>query len=140
MKKVMLSLVAMGVLVAPVLAKDPKKPADYTITLTNSSASALTAFNITEVVPAAPAAAAPKSDDWWMAPVNMFNSLTAPAPAAPTTRVINLLKKPVAAKKSVVVNLGKSCTVTVSASFEDGSSIDPVAMDLCKDKKLSIGG
>jgi hypothetical protein len=140
MKKLMLSLIAVGVMASPVVAKEPKKPADYTITVTNSSTAALTAFNITEVVPAAVAAPAAKSNDWWMAPVDWVSSMTAPAPAAPTTRVVNLLKKPIASKKSAVVTLGKSCSVTISASFEDGSSIDPVAMDLCKDKKLNIGG
>lgn len=139
MKKLMLSLIAVGMMAAPVVAKEPKKPADYTITVTNSSTAALTAFNITEVVAAA-AAPAPKSSDWWMAPVDWVSSMTASAPAAPTTRVVNLLKKPIASKKSALVTLGKSCSVTISASFEDGSSIDPVAMDLCKDKKLNIGG
>ena len=57
MKKLILGLIAVGVMVAPVVAKEPKKPADYSITVTNSSTAALTAFNITEVVPAAAPAA-----------------------------------------------------------------------------------
>ena len=140
MKKLVLMIAAAGLVTLPVLAKEPKKAADFVITVSNSSAAALTEFNITEVVPAAPIAAAPKSNDWWMAPVNMVSSWTAPAPAAPTTRVVNVLKKPIPSKKSASVTLGKACNVTVSAVFADGSTVDPTAMDLCKDKKLNIGG
>jgi hypothetical protein len=140
MKKVILMIAALGFVALPALAKEPKKAADFVIMLSNSSASALTEFNLTEVVPAAPVASAPKSNDWWMAPVNMVSSWTAPAPAAPTTRVVNLLKKPVPSKKSTSVTLGKACNVTVSAVFADGTTVDLTTMDLCKDKKLSIGG
>ena len=140
MKKQILMIAVAGLIALPALAKEAKKPADFVITVSNSSAAALTELNLTEIVPAAPVAAAPKSNDWWMAPVNMVSSWTAPTPAAPTTRVVNLLKKPVPAKKSASVTLGKSCNVTISAVFDDGSTVDPTPMDLCKDKKLSIGG
>jgi len=140
MKKLMLMIAAVGLVALPALAKEAKKPADFVITVSNSSAAALTEFNVTEIVPAAPVAAAPKSNDWWMAPVNVVSSWTAPAQPAPTTRVVNLLKKPIPAKKSASVTLGKACNVTISAVFGDGSTVDPTPMDLCKDKKLSIGG
>jgi hypothetical protein len=143
MKKIS-TLVVLGALAGLVagaaVAKEPKKAADYMITISNSGASALTAFTLIETVPAAVAPAPAKSGDWWMAPVDMVSGWTAPAPAAPTVRKTNLLKAPIAPKKSASVNLGKSCKVTISASFEDGLSVDPVAMDLCKDKKLNIGG
>jgi len=139
MKNFIVMIALAGLVAAPAMAKEPKK-ADFVISLSNSADSSLIAFNITETVPAAPVAAAPASTDWWMAPVNMVSSWTAPAQPGPTTRVVNLLKKPIAAKKSASVNLGTACNVTISAEFQDGSTIDPVAMDLCKDKKLNIGG
>jgi len=140
MKKQILMIAVVGLVALPAFAKEMKKPADVVITVSNSSAATLTEFNLTEVVPAAPVATAPKSNDWWMAPVNMVSSWTTPAQQAPTTQVINLLKKPIPAKKSASVKLGKSCNVTLSAVFDDGSTVDPTPMDLCKDKKLSIGG
>jgi hypothetical protein len=140
MKKLIVMFAAVGLVALPALAKEAKKPADFVITVSNSSAAALTEFNLTEVVPAAPVASAPKSNDWWMAPVNMVSSWTAPAQPAPTTRVVNLLKKPIPAKKSASVTLGKACNVTISAVFGDGSTVDATPMDLCKDKKLNIGG
>ncbi len=112
-----------------------KAPAGVSVTLVNGGASAVVDFTKIEVV-AAPAPA-PKSQDWWAAPMNWFSS---DKPAEPTTTETNLLTAPLAPKKSVVLKLGKECKVTVSAKFEDGSSIDPVAMDFCKDKKLTLKG
>ena len=115
----------------------PKKPAgDVSVTLANASASALVDFSLIEMVPAP--AATPKSHDWWAAPLDWFSSNN--ADAAPVTRAVNLLKSPLAPKKSVSVKIGKECKATVSAKFEDGSSIDPVEMDFCKDRKLTLKG
>jgi hypothetical protein len=140
MKKLIGIVAIIAAIAAPAFGKEAKKPADFVITVANAGSSALTSLTITEVVPAPVVAPAAQSNDWWMAPVNMVSSWTAPAPAAPTTRIIELLKKPIAAKKSASVVLGKACAVTISAKFEDGSTVDPVGMDLCKDKKLNIGG
>ena len=112
-----------------------KAPAAVSVTLVNGGASPVVEFSKIEVV-AAPAPA-PQSQDWWAAPMNWFSS---DKPAEPTTSETNLLAAPLAPKKSVVLKLGKDCKVTVSAKFEDGSSIDPVAMDFCKDKKLTLKG
>jgi len=83
MKKLMVMIAAVGLVALPALAKEAKKPADFVITVSNSSSAELTEFNLTEIVPAAPVASAPKSNDWWMAPVNMVSSWTAPAQPAP---------------------------------------------------------
>ncbi len=140
MKKLFGIIALAAVISAPAFAKEAKKPADFVITVANTGTSALTSLTLTEVVPAPAVAAPAQSSDWWMAPVNVVTSWTAPAPAAPTTRTVELLKKPVAAQKSAPVSLGKACKVTLSATFEDGSTIDPNEIDLCKDKKLKIGG
>ena len=135
MKKFIGIIALAAIISAPAFAKEAKKPADFVITVVNAGTSALTSLTVTEVVPAPAVAAPAQSSDWWMAPVNMVSSWTAPAPAAPTTRVVELLKKPIAAQKSAAVSLGKACKVTIAASFEDGSTVDP-----SKDKKLKIGG
>lgn len=103
------------------------------VTLVNGSASAVVEFTKIEIIPAP--APAPKSQDWWAAPMSWFST---DKPAEPTTRETNLLSAPLAPKKSIALKLGSDCTVTVSAKFEDGSSIDPVTMDFCKDKKLTL--
>ena len=110
-----------------------KAPPSPSVTLVNGSTSAVVEFTKIEVI-AAPAPA-PKSQDWWAAPMNWFSS---DKPAEPTTQETNLLKAPLAPKKSIALKLGSECNVTVSAKFEDGSSIDPVTMDFCKDKKLTL--
>ncbi len=115
----------------------PKKPAgEVSVTLANASASALVDFSLIETVPA-PAPAA-KSHDWWAAPLDWFSPNS--AAAAPVTRTVNLLKSPLAPKKSVSVKIGKECKATVSAKFEDGSSVEPVEMDFCKDRKVTLKG
>ena len=110
-----------------------KAPTGASVTLVNGGTSAVVEFSKIEIIPAP--APAPQSQDWWAAPMNWFSS---DKPAEPTTRETNLLKAPLAPKKSVALKLGAECKVTVSAKFEDGSSIDPVAMDFCKDKKLTL--
>ena len=140
MKKFIGIIALAAVISVPAIAKEAKKPADFVITVANAGTSALTSLTVTEVVPAPVVAAPAQSSDWWMAPVNVVSSWTAPAPAAPTTRIVELLKKPIAAQKSAVVSLGKACKVTIAATFEDGSTVDPSETDLCKDKKLKIGG
>ena len=113
----------------------PAKKATPTasVTLVNGSTSAVVEFTKIEVIPAP--APAPQSQDWWAAPMNWFSS---DKPAEPTTQETNLLKAPLAPKKSIALKLGSECNVTISAKFEDGSSIDPVTMDFCKDKKLTL--
>lgn len=110
-----------------------KAPASVSITLTNGATSSLVEFTLIETVPAP--APAPKSTDWWAVPLTWFSS---DQPAEPTTRETNLLKAPLASKKSVAVKLGTACESTISAKFEDGSSIDPVTMNFCKDRKLTL--
>ena len=143
MKKLIAIVALVAAIAAPAYAKNAKnakQPADFMITVVNTGSSALTSLTLTEVIPAAVAPAPAKSTDWWMAPVNMVSSWTAPAPAAPTTQTIELLKKPIPAQKSASISLGKACKVTISAVFEDGSTVEPSETDLCKDKKLQIGG
>ena len=103
------------------------------VTLVNGSPSAVVEFTKIEIIPAP--APAPKSQDWWAAPMNWFSN---DKPAEATTRETNLLKAPLAPKKSIALKLGSDCNVTVAAKFEDGSSTDPVTMDFCKDKKLTL--
>ena len=85
MKKLIGIVAIIAAIAAPAFGKEAKKPADFVITVANAGSSALTSLTITEVVPAPVVAPAAQSNDWWMAPVNMVSSWTAPAPAAPTT-------------------------------------------------------
>ena len=140
MKKLIAIVALVAAIAAPAYAKNAKKPADFMIMVVNTGSSALTSLTLTEVVPAVSAPAPAKSSDWWMAPVDMVSSLMPAAPPAPTTRTVELLKSPIAAQKSANVCLGKACKVTISAVFEDGSTVEPSETDLCKDKKLQIGG
>jgi hypothetical protein len=50
----------------------------------------------------------------------------------------NLLKDSIAPHKSAKVNIGKSCNVTIAIDFEDGTSIEPVKHNFCKDHLLRV--
>jgi hypothetical protein len=132
-------MVAAGVLLCavPALAKAPKKPNDYVITVTNNTASPVTAVSLTETLPV-PAAAPAPSTDWWAAPMTWLSFGGSDKDAKPATRTVNVLKKSIEPKKSANVSLGASCKVVIAVSFEDGSSIDPSEQNFCKDKKLTL--
>jgi hypothetical protein len=122
---------------APALAKAPKKPNEYVITVMNSTASPVTAVSLVETLPV-PAAAPAPATDWWAAPMTWLSFGGSDKDAKPATRTVNVLKKSIEPKKSATVSLGASCKVIIAVSFEDGSSIDPSEQDFCKDKKLTL--
>ena len=132
-------LVAAAVLMCgmPALAKAPKKPNDYVITVTNNTGSPVTAVSLVETLPV-PAAAPAPSTDWWAAPMTWLSFGGPDKDAKPATRTVNVLKKSIEPKKSASVSLGASCKVVIAVSFEDGSSIDPSVQNFCKDKKLTL--
>jgi hypothetical protein len=50
----------------------------------------------------------------------------------------NLLKNSIEPNKSAKVNIGKACNVTMAIDFEDGTSIEPVKHNFCKDHVLRV--
>jgi|GEM_PF-2492547 hypothetical protein len=50
----------------------------------------------------------------------------------------NLLKSAIEPNASTKVNIGKDCNVTIAIDFEDGTSIEPVKHNFCKDHVLRV--